>query len=99
MPIYEYECSRCNKVIEAWQSFSDSPLTECPDCAGPLKKLISMSSFHLKGGGWYADGYASRGCGKNGAKDGGCATGSSASSGDKCSSSGDGCSGGCPSSS
>ncbi len=100
MPIYEYECSRCNKVIEAWQSFSDSPLAECPECAGPLKKLISMSSFQLKGGGWYADGYASRGCGKNGAKDGGgCAADASASSGDKCSSSGSGCSGSCPSSS
>ena len=59
MPVYEYECCKCGKVVEAWQSLSDAPMTECPDCAGALKKLISMSSFRLKGGGWYADGYAS----------------------------------------
>lgn len=59
MPVYEYECSNCGRVVEVWQSLSDEPMTECPDCAGSLKKLISMSSFRLKGGGWYADGYAS----------------------------------------
>ena len=59
MPVYEYECCKCGKVVEAWQSLSDEPMTDCPDCAGSLKKLISMSSFRLKGGGWYADGYAS----------------------------------------
>jgi len=59
MPIYEYECQKCNKVTEAWQSVSDEPLTCCPDCHGSLKKLISSSSFRLKGGGWYADGYCS----------------------------------------
>ncbi|MFZ5758842.1 MAG: FmdB family zinc ribbon protein [Thermodesulfobacteriota bacterium] len=59
MPIYEYECEKCNKVTEAWQSIADEPLTTCPDCHGSLKKLISSSAFHLKGGGWYADGYSS----------------------------------------
>ena len=59
MPIYEYECEECHKLTEAWQNHSDEPLTTCPECSGPLKKLISMSSFHLKGGGWYADGYSS----------------------------------------
>lgn len=57
MPIYEYQCNQCHQVTEAWQSLSDEPLTTCQSCAGTLKKLISMSSFHLKGGGWYADGY------------------------------------------
>lgn len=59
MPVYEYECCKCGKVVEAWQSLSDAPMTECPDCSGSMKKLISRSSFRLKGGGWYADGYAS----------------------------------------
>ncbi len=59
MPIYEYECQKCKKVTEAWQSISDEPLASCPDCHGSLKKLISSSSFQLKGGGWYADGYCS----------------------------------------
>ncbi|MCB2181404.1 MAG: zinc ribbon domain-containing protein [Desulfobulbaceae bacterium] len=65
MPIYEYECQKCGNVTEAWQSMSDAPLTTCSDCQGELKKLISSSSFQLKGGGWYADGYSST---NNGAK-------------------------------
>lgn len=58
MPIYEYECQKCEKVTEEWQSMSEEPLTICPACNGELKKLISSSSFQLKGGGWYADGYS-----------------------------------------
>ena len=58
MPIYEYQCESCADVIEKWQSMSEEPLTTCPSCSGPLKKIISMSSFKLKGGGWYADGYS-----------------------------------------
>ena len=59
MPVYEYECESCERVIEAWQSLSEAPMTQCPTCYGELKKIISMSSFQLKGGGWYADGYSS----------------------------------------
>lgn len=59
MPIYEYKCTSCCKVHEVIQKFSDPALTVCPDCAGPLEKLISATSFVLKGGGWYKDGYAS----------------------------------------
>ncbi|MBI5556125.1 MAG: zinc ribbon domain-containing protein [Deltaproteobacteria bacterium] len=73
MPIYEYECQKCQKVTEAWQSLSDEPLTSCPDCQGSLKKLISSSSFQLKGGGWYADGYCN-------SKQGKCESGSAAPS-------------------
>ena len=59
MPVYEYECKECDKVFEVQQRMSDDPLTNCPECDGPVRKLVSMSSFQLKGGGWYADGYAS----------------------------------------
>ena len=59
MPIYEYECDSCHEVTELWQNMSDDPLTRCPKCGGPVHKLISQSSFQLKGGGWYADGYSS----------------------------------------
>jgi len=65
MPVYEYECSECMKTFEIQQRMTDNPLTNCPDCDGALKKLMSMSSFHLKGGGWYADGYASKSTGDN----------------------------------
>ena len=58
MPVYEYECQTCSEITETWQGISDEPLTTCPCCSGPLKKIISMSSFSLKGGGWYADGYS-----------------------------------------
>lgn len=59
MPVYEYECKECDKVFEVQQKIADDPLTECPKCHAPVKKLMSMSSFQLKGGGWYADGYSS----------------------------------------
>lgn len=58
MPIYEFECESCQTITEVTQSISAPPLGECPACAGPVKKLISQSSFQLKGGGWYADGYS-----------------------------------------
>ena len=58
MPIYEYECTKCGKLEEVYQKFSDKPLTKCKLCSGKLHKLISHSSFHLKGTGWYATDYA-----------------------------------------
>jgi putative FmdB family regulatory protein len=58
MPVYEYECQKCNQIIEAMQKFSDPPLAECPHCRGSLRKMISQSSFHLKGSGWYVTDYA-----------------------------------------
>ncbi len=60
MPIYEYECRGCSTVFEIFQRMAEEPLLTCPDCSGPVKKLVSMSSFKLKGGGWYADGYSSK---------------------------------------
>ncbi|HES58383.1 MAG TPA: zinc ribbon domain-containing protein [Firmicutes bacterium] len=54
MPIYEYQCEKCDHVLEAIQKMSDAPLSECPACGKPaLKKLISASGFRLKGSGWY----------------------------------------------
>jgi len=53
MPIYEYECSKCGHIEEVMQKFSDKPLSRCPNCSGKLRKLMSQSTFHLKGSGWY----------------------------------------------
>jgi putative FmdB family regulatory protein len=58
MPLYEYQCTKCGEIEEAIQKFSDPPLTTCRHCSGKLNKLISQSSFHLKGTGWYATGYS-----------------------------------------
>lgn len=60
MPIYEYECTKCGKIKEAIQRFSDKPLTKCKHCSGKLHKLISQNSFHLKGTGWYVTDYANK---------------------------------------
>lgn len=60
MPIYEYECSECGRIDEVLQKFSDKPLTQCKYCSGKLHKLISHSSFHLKGTGWYITDYANK---------------------------------------
>ena len=58
MPIYEYECTACGKIHEVIQNFSDKALKKCPHCSGKLHKLISQSTFHLKGSGWYVTDYA-----------------------------------------
>ncbi|MBU2489078.1 MAG: zinc ribbon domain-containing protein [Proteobacteria bacterium] len=60
MPLYEYECTECGMVEETLQKFSDAPLTSCRSCQGKLRKLVSHSSFHLKGSGWYVTDYASK---------------------------------------
>jgi putative FmdB family regulatory protein len=60
MPIYEYECTKCGQVEEAFQRFSDKPLSKCNHCSGKLQRLISHSSFHLKGSGWYVTDYANK---------------------------------------
>jgi len=64
MPIYEYECTKCGRVEEVLQNFSDKPLTKCCSCSGKLHKLVSQSTFHLKGTGWYATDYANKSAGK-----------------------------------
>lgn len=66
MPIYEYKCSECG-VFEMTQRITEDPLEECPTCQGEVKKLISNTSFQLKGTGWYITDYG-RGKGDNGDK-------------------------------
>ena len=61
MPIYEYRCTKCGHHIEIIQKISDRPLRKCPECSGRLEKLVSRAAFHLKGGGWYAEGYSKSG--------------------------------------
>lgn len=61
MPIYEYQCDKCQQVTEAMQKFSDKPLTKCEHCGGKLQKLMSLSSFALKGTGWYTTDYKNKG--------------------------------------
>jgi len=60
MPIYEYKCQKCGKEFEELQKITDPPVSSCPFCNGPVTELISLSSFHLKGSGWYVTDYGNR---------------------------------------
>jgi putative FmdB family regulatory protein len=57
MPIYEYQCQKCGH-FEVTQKITDKSLSRCPTCKGKVKKLISNTSFQLKGSGWYITDYA-----------------------------------------
>ena len=59
MPIYEYACDKCG-TFEVNQRITESPLRRCPTCKGKVRKLISSTSFQLKGSGWYVTDYASK---------------------------------------
>jgi putative FmdB family regulatory protein len=59
MPLYEYKCISCQKLVEKIQKFSDPEITTCPHCRGTLERVVSAPAIAFKGGGWYADGYAS----------------------------------------
>lgn len=62
MPIYEYTCHGCGHDVEIWQKISEKPKKACPDCgARKLERVISATSFHLKGSGWYVTDYANKG--------------------------------------
>src|SRR5437868_1314481 len=65
MPLYEYECQKCQKVHEIMQKFSDAPLADCPECKSPVKKIMSLSAFSLKGTGWYSTDYKKSSGGKS----------------------------------
>ncbi|MEU4740956.1 FmdB family zinc ribbon protein [Actinosynnema sp. NPDC023658] len=53
MPTYQYACTECDHRFEAVQSFSDSALTECPQCSGKLRKLYGAVGVVFKGSGFY----------------------------------------------
>jgi putative FmdB family regulatory protein len=61
MPIYEYLCEKCEREFEVEQRITDAPLRSCPTCRSrKVRRLISQTSFVLKGGGWYSDLYSSK---------------------------------------
>jgi putative FmdB family regulatory protein len=67
MPIYEYRCEHCGD-FEEMQRITDPPLTRCPRCKRKVRRLISSTSFQLKGSGWYVTDYARAGGGNGGKK-------------------------------
>lgn len=60
MPIYEYCCEECGHVFEEWQSGFEEKHFPCPICAGDSKRIVSHTSFVLKGSGWYVTDYCNK---------------------------------------
>ena len=60
MPIYEYGCKYCEHEFEIWQKITARQKRKCPECGrkNALNRLIGVTAFALKGGGWYKDGYS-----------------------------------------
>jgi putative FmdB family regulatory protein len=59
VPIYEFVCENCGRIVERLQKVTDPPPDACPECGGKMAKIMSRNSFQLKGGGWYKDLYSS----------------------------------------
>src|SRR5207302_9443386 len=59
MPIYGYKCDQCGHEVEVLQSMSDPPLKVCPNCMGPLRKMIYAAGIIFKGSGYYTTDYKS----------------------------------------
>jgi len=60
MPIYEYQCPNCKKIIERYRQMNSTKNAVCVECECEAKRIISSSTFELKGGGWFADSYSKR---------------------------------------
>lgn len=59
MPVYEFQCPEDGTIIEKFVKLGTETV-ECPKCRSTAKKIISQCTFSLKGGGWFADGYAAK---------------------------------------
>ncbi len=60
MPIYEYKCEGCGKDFEVIKLASDPEIKTCRYCQGPIRRMMSVSTFHLKGTGWYVTDYGGK---------------------------------------
>jgi putative FmdB family regulatory protein len=68
MPIYEYRCPECEQIFEEWQSNHEEREVECPVCGASSKRIMSNTSFVLKGSGWYVTDYCNKKESNNGAE-------------------------------
>jgi len=61
VPLYEYQCKKCKHKFEKIQKFSDPPVKKCPECGGPVEKLLHAPAVQFKGTGWYVTDYGGKG--------------------------------------
>lgn len=66
MPIYEYRCNDCEQIFEEWQTTFEDKDLDCPICGGSSQRVMSNTSFVLKGSGWYTTDYCNRSTNGNG---------------------------------
>lgn len=78
MPIYEYRCEDCEQIFEEWQRNFEDKQAKCPVCGACAERIISNTSFILKGSGWYVTDY----CDRKGVSGNGNSNGSSAKAAD-----------------
>ena len=70
MPTYEYKCTKCGHLFEAFQKMSDPPVDKCPKCGGPVERIISGGTgLIFKGSGFYITDYKKAGAKKDSPKD------------------------------
>lgn len=73
MPIYEYKCPKCNNLFQLLERMSEaSEIRKCPKCGEDARKIVSLSSFHLKGSGWYVTDYKGKSGGNSENKEASC---------------------------
>jgi len=60
VPLYEYQCKKCKHKFEKIQKFSDPPVRKCPECGGPVEKLLHAPAVQFKGTGWYVTDYGGK---------------------------------------
>jgi len=60
VPLYEYQCKKCKHKFEKIQKFSDQPIKKCPECGGPVEKLLHAPAVQFKGTGWYVTDYGGK---------------------------------------
>ena len=67
MPLYEYQCNKCNKRTEKIESVAGPHLKKCPHCGGKVERLQSAPAIQFKGSGWYVTDYSGKKSGSDGA--------------------------------
>jgi putative FmdB family regulatory protein len=60
VPLYEYLCKKCKHKFEKIQKFSDRPIKKCPECGGPVEKVMHAPAVQFKGTGWYVTDYGGK---------------------------------------
>lgn len=83
MPLYEYQCKKCQHRFERIQKFSDPHPKKCPKCGGPIEQTISAPAVQFKGSGWYVTDYAKKSSAPSSSSDSGTKTDSSTKKEDK----------------